>query len=184
MNHGPPGTQGRRPFWRSRGFWLGVPGLLFLLWGWVYSNRRSSDLSYGPWGLQISSCNGHVVVAKLSPQAAISHRVDRWLGIVYSIRSDRPTNKDKGLVWTAGAAVSCSFGPSPTDLTFDQSEVHPERRSWWPPFQLQKSNEPKSGFWLLALPHWGISLGYLIVWSGALAWRRRTDEGVEVGTGG
>lgn len=41
MNHGIHGTHGRkRGWWRSRLFWLGVPGLIFLGWLWVDSHSQ------------------------------------------------------------------------------------------------------------------------------------------------
>ena len=35
-----------RPFYHSRLFWLGVPGLVFLLWGWWDSERHYTELSW------------------------------------------------------------------------------------------------------------------------------------------
>ncbi len=35
-----------RPFYRSRLFWLGLPGLVFLLWGWWDSGAYPSHLSW------------------------------------------------------------------------------------------------------------------------------------------
>ena len=45
MNHGPHGIHGRKRFWRSRLFWLGVPGLVFLLWLWAGSEKSSTYYS-------------------------------------------------------------------------------------------------------------------------------------------
>ncbi len=41
-----------RPFYRSRLFWLDLPGLVFLLWGWWLSLGHVSQASWGwthPW---------------------------------------------------------------------------------------------------------------------------------------
>jgi len=42
--HGIPGSE-RRGWWRSRLLWLGVPGLLFLLWVWANSMSHHSEAS-------------------------------------------------------------------------------------------------------------------------------------------
>ncbi len=39
------------PVFRSRAFWFGVPGLLFLLWAWADSTRIYTGISEkSPWG--------------------------------------------------------------------------------------------------------------------------------------
>ncbi len=43
-----------RPFYRSRLFWLGLPGLVFLLWGWWLSTGHWSGAGFAEpraWGL-------------------------------------------------------------------------------------------------------------------------------------
>ena len=34
-------------FWRSKAFWLGLPGLVFLGWGWWHSMGHYSKLNFG-----------------------------------------------------------------------------------------------------------------------------------------
>jgi hypothetical protein len=36
---------------RSRAFWFGVPGLVFLLWGWWDSMGDRSGVDFGLWGV-------------------------------------------------------------------------------------------------------------------------------------
>ncbi len=36
-----------RPFYRSRLFWLGLPGLEFLLWAWWFSMEHNSQARFG-----------------------------------------------------------------------------------------------------------------------------------------
>jgi hypothetical protein len=38
-----------RPFYRSRLFWLGLPGLVFLLWAWWLSTGHYSGAGFGGW---------------------------------------------------------------------------------------------------------------------------------------
>jgi hypothetical protein len=61
-NHGIHRMHGRKPFWRSRLFWLGLPGLVFLLWLWVATQRQTLnlDLSVVDKPLSISSGVGRV----------------------------------------------------------------------------------------------------------------------------
>ena len=45
-----------RPFYRSRLFWLGLPGLVFLLWGWLNEPSRWSEIrpTLGDYRLRIA----------------------------------------------------------------------------------------------------------------------------------
>jgi hypothetical protein len=38
-----------RPWYRSRLFWLGVPGIVFLVWGWLANVRNDFHISYRAW---------------------------------------------------------------------------------------------------------------------------------------
>ena len=52
-----------RPFYRSRLFWLGLPGLVFLLWGWWLSmGNWSAASSRGSLGWGIAQSKGEVIV--------------------------------------------------------------------------------------------------------------------------
>jgi len=46
MNHGPHGIHGRKKFWKSRLFWLGVPVLVFLVWAWCDSGIHNSGVGF------------------------------------------------------------------------------------------------------------------------------------------
>lgn len=67
---------GRRgkAWWKSTAFWLGVPGLLFLLWSWIALIRRDVGMS---WSTErsvwvVGSCDGSV---------AVLHRSNRSHGL-------------------------------------------------------------------------------------------------------
>ena len=49
-----------RPFYRSRLFWLGVPGLVFFVWLWVDSTRFVTEMvrMQGRWELYVLSYQG------------------------------------------------------------------------------------------------------------------------------
>lgn len=38
-----------RPWYRSRLFWLGVPGLVFLMWGWLANVRNDFHVRHTAW---------------------------------------------------------------------------------------------------------------------------------------
>ncbi len=49
-----------RPFYRSRLFWLGLPGLVFLLWAWWFSMGYFSHVDFSgkyEWGISQSAGN-------------------------------------------------------------------------------------------------------------------------------
>ncbi len=182
---------------------LGLPGFLFLVWAWIYSNFLTSDFEYRPWGFEAGSCEGHLVIARLSPQAAPFYRVDQWVGAVYSTRmpdgvstpyegglpwtkgSDfystrmpeaSPPPGEGGLTWTQGPDFTCFDSGAGEDLSFTQAVVYPARRTWWPPPRFQRSPDPKEPFWLLAFPHWALISGYLLIWAGLWQWAVRRSR--------
>ena len=62
MNHGPHGIHGRKSFWRSRLFWLGVPGFVFLVWLWFVQLERYQcvDLAVGDRPLSVTLGGGSI----------------------------------------------------------------------------------------------------------------------------
>ena len=54
MNHGPHGIHGRKSFWRLKLFWLGVPGLVFLLWLGVSSQQMNVGAAFRGRSLGVS----------------------------------------------------------------------------------------------------------------------------------
>jgi hypothetical protein len=47
---------------RSRAFWFGLPGLVFLLWGWWMSTEHYSGVGFGGHSLGIAQLGGEVFV--------------------------------------------------------------------------------------------------------------------------
>jgi hypothetical protein len=65
-----------RPWYRSRLFWLGVPGLVFLMWGWIASlfAEQGFRLTFNPY------------LHRSAPSATIllsTHCVTFWAGEVH-----------------------------------------------------------------------------------------------------
>ncbi len=50
-----------RPFYRSRLFWLGLPGLVFLLWGWWMSMGYFSGMMVGHGSLFVMQAKASIV---------------------------------------------------------------------------------------------------------------------------
>lgn len=49
-----------RPFYRSRMFWFGLPGLLFLLWAWMDSIRYATSIwCSGKVGIRVTQTSGN-----------------------------------------------------------------------------------------------------------------------------
>lgn len=70
------------PFYRSLLFWLGLPGLVFLLWGWWDSGAHGTDLM---WTRPNQSVEIHVFLGRLELmstrdqiQTGHSPRLSRW----------------------------------------------------------------------------------------------------------
>ena len=49
-----------RPWYRSRLFWLGVPCLLFLFWGWFAKSRVWGEVKVGSYRLAIGNTEGQL----------------------------------------------------------------------------------------------------------------------------
>lgn len=55
-----------RPFYRSRIFWLGLPGLLFLLWGWKGCSESAKGIAWrhNDFAAFASTFSGEISVGK------------------------------------------------------------------------------------------------------------------------
>ena len=134
-----------RPWYRSRLFWLGIPGLVFLLWAWRDSSTRNSELFW----------SGRMKV----------HGVSQYLGSINLFHLLAP--------WDTGPkrfdvrrmeypkVVDESY-PQVASFTFPQAIVVYKR----PP-----ANFSERG---IRVSHWLIALGYVLVWCLAVGlWQRR-----------
>ncbi len=81
-----------RPFYRSRLFWLGLPGLVFLLWGWEISIEYYSHIHFGgshhwvigqSWGVvfAMSDPSGWPDWRNIDSEHAKISGVDDFLGV-------------------------------------------------------------------------------------------------------
>ena len=133
---------------RSRAFWLGVPGLVFLLWAWGDSAKSEfkGHVSKGPWFVHLTQGAGYLQLqitrgGLASPWNSSAQRDPRvsggewWPGLFYRPQwryHERP----------AGWSGSIHFSyPSVTNT--------------------------------LILPHWFLLSLYALPWCGLVLWRWR-----------
>ena len=146
-----------RPWHRSRLFWLGIPGLLFLLWAWRSSNLTCHQLTLGSW--QLTSTQGKALA--WSMQADIGH--DLWL--------DYHTAE----VFTEWIAPN---SPPRAPIIVPMAAAYPippDQQCWFPAAKWQAVDLNAGTYHrLLVLPYWLLAGGYAVGWTGVMvAWQRR-----------
>jgi len=149
-----------RPFYRSRLFWLGPPGLLFLLWAWWKSNVERFE-AVTPSSGRVWSSQG-----KLFWHDAYAAPGDWVIAVDYreGILSVRPQEE---------FVTNCWFG-SPLGVIRRTTVMNAERR-WFPPVRWEvKQLNASSSYRLISLPYWLLTGSYAGLWLGGLsAWQRR-----------
>jgi hypothetical protein len=97
MNHGIHGTHGRRSWWRSRLFWVGVPGLVFLVWVWWIFPRRALDIDAGRMVFEVRAFPEALEFTMIEA----SWRPPEWEAEVFPIgEEDRVDREDPLLRWS------------------------------------------------------------------------------------
>lgn len=161
-----------RPYYASRLFWLGIPGLLFLLWAWWHSNffHRALFLSETS---HLSTTQGKVLW--FSGQSDIEHdfHLDFQTGEVevYTV-----------VVGPTMLRTICSFNA----LTIDTTKVPAEDQAWFPPPRWQAREVNRDTYYrLLSVPYWLFSASYAAVWLGGVgAWQWRKLRIIDCQSGG
>ena len=152
-----------RPWFRSRFFWLGIPGLLFLFWAWVDSENHIVLLRH----------------ANLTSETALLH----WAGGV-SISRIGPLATDDVITFSLQGrmfqSVEYSYFPRPVvpKWYYDRKIVaaslngNPDaspRPDFWSVPTLSGGTS-----WAFLLPYWLNILCYLGIWiTGTVLWQRR-----------
>ena len=133
---------------RSRAFWFGVPGLVFLFWAWGDSSRWESkgSVSAGRWYCHLTQGQGYL-------QLQVS-RGDPPVPVTFSgERSARISGREIWLEWR--------YRPQ-----WRHHELEPgQQGSFYVSHGLVSDT--------LILPHWFLLLIYLIPWGGVMFWRLR-----------
>jgi len=126
-----------RPFYRSRLFWLGLPGLFFLLSGWFLFPRTSTEIGWG-WPDQqiwVGDRSGELVIASVQdPSSGLS------IGFLADGRSHRP----------------------PSEVRYFPRAFRREKL-WFAPMLLRTVS---FGYWLLLLGYLAVWLPVLAIWQG------------------
>ncbi|MEK7949788.1 hypothetical protein [Luteolibacter soli] len=137
---------------RSRAFWFGMPGLVFLLWAWVDSGKYDSTLiaAKGQRFVSVSQQFGYLQIQdslydKLLPTGVTRTRTPR-------------------------ADPSPSWLPMPAENARIPRFRHDELRPGW--IGVRYNTERMSSDFL-TLPHWFLLSLYLLPWAAVVAWRWR-----------
>jgi hypothetical protein len=155
-----------RHWYRSLLFWLGIPGLLFLVWAWWQSNHLWVDTFLGPgW---IWSGQGELLWQD-------STLLSSWVVNV-------PESGFTVLASSEGSSEK--FGTLKVDMTAPTrfeiftGPVDPAERRWFPPPQWQADKAHyDQHFRLFSVPYWLITGAYAAVWLGMVAvWQRRKSR--------
>lgn len=159
------------PIHRSRLFWLGLPGLLFLLWGWWDSWQHYSEIAW---------------VRPKSVVMAFDHR--GYVGFAVTKEAPAPVfggakfqvqREDHAPFWR-DLGVSGFFGPEAKDL-HEEARIHflpgLYHRRWSQPY-LSSPSATGSCDWLpyreLGADWWLLVVAYAFTWLLAMfGWRRR-----------
>jgi hypothetical protein len=149
-----------RPWYRSRLFWLGLPGLLFLLWAWVNSNfvRRTLFLPAST----LNSTQGKLLWWRSASDGTHDVLLDLRTSEV-TVATIEPGDLFFG---------RCVF---PTLGDVDSEPVEPVDRSWFPAPRWQFVDLTAATCYRLAvLPYWLLTAGYAALLTfGIHRWQRR-----------
>ncbi len=133
---------------RSRVFWFGVPGLVFLLWGWADSAKSEfkGHVTAGTWFVHLTQGAGYLQLqftrgGLASPWSSSAQRVPRVSG--------------------GGGWPGWSYVP--------QWRHHETPVGWIGSFY----NSYPSVSNTLILPHWFLLALYAVPWCGLILWRWR-----------
>ncbi|QJE94307.1 hypothetical protein [Luteolibacter luteus] len=127
-----------RPF-RSLTFWLGVPGLLFLLWAWADSMRYLSAASYDA---EFRLADGDT-----------------------SIRNRSISNQGGDVSLTWSWPDSSGYKLLSRKFHSKQRKIY-ETKDWLPlPAYLVIRNYPGTIYYNLSIPHWFLLLCYGFAWT-------------------
>ncbi len=139
----------QRPFYRSRLFWLGLPGLVFLLWGWLAVPLSTTGVGWSKGRYDIVICDVSRVVRISFGEIFISRSAENLpeTGLTFSQNSN----------W---------------ELPEAQSRVFPAA------YDREVFEEPDYFYYdCFYLAYWWLILFYLLLWAAvALVWQRRKSR--------
>jgi hypothetical protein len=153
-----------RQWYRSMLFWLGVPGLLFLLWVWRQSNLHCVEIYWGPCWF----CSGQGdLLWHDSP-------------LPLDLAMKEPGKRGWERIESSGGSeffgtLTYEVTPPPARGDVTTRPIDPGESCWFPPPRWQMRQDPNGqDFRLRSIHYWLLTGGYAGVWLGGLAgWQRR-----------
>lgn len=140
-----------RLFYRYRLFWLGLPGLLFLLWTWNHSMNEWFWAEYRKIG--VASIGGTVLL-QMTDDPFSSGEL-KW----HQMPLGEPETRD-----TNPSGISTFYRPIPGGVFMISCKI-----AWFAPAFQCEGDERGLNF-----AHWFLILVYLVIWLGVLTcWQRR-----------
>jgi hypothetical protein len=146
-----------RPWYRSRLFWLGLPGLLFLCWAWNRSNSTRAITHLGPSSGWAGSGHGNFLWFRVRTKG------DELIGL--DLRNGQASEEQYFNSSSPKYAV-----PRGSTVTSPVSPAPP----WFPEPRWQAARLAAGTSLYASLPYWLLIVGYATLWLGGLAfWQRR-----------
>jgi hypothetical protein len=151
-----------RPWYRSRLFWLGLPGLLFLCWAWNHSNSTRVMTHLGPSSGWAGSGHGNFLWFRVRTQG------DELIGL--DLRNGQASEEPGGPEYFNSSSAKFAVSRFHTTVTSPLSPAPP-----WFPVPHGRAERLAAGTSLfVSLPYWLLIAGYAALWLGGLAcWQRR-----------
>ncbi|MCW1921957.1 hypothetical protein OKA05_05295 [Luteolibacter arcticus] len=158
-----------RPWYRSRLFWLGVPGFFFFLWAWGKANTTKVVTYLGPGCGWAASGYGKFL------WFAVETTGDELVAL--DLREGEASEVSDELEYYNSSFPSFAVPRFHTSVSSHPSPAPP----WFPPPRWQAERlDNGSSYWFLSLPYWLLIAGYTGIWLVGLGgWQRRKAHLVE-----
>jgi len=146
---------------RSLTFWLGLPGLLFLLWAWADSFDWRSGISIaGKSGLGGLASDGSSISFHWSHLAPVP----------------------SGVVPPVGEYEPPELPPTTSMDFYHESSTRGQRPLLWAQFERSSGTAGAVASRMISVPYWIVTLAYIGLWGAVVAWRwQRSRRKPQVG---
>lgn len=144
-----------RPWYRSVLFWLGIPGLLFLLWAWRSSNLTGHQLTLGSW--ELTSTQGKALAWSMRSDLQYDFWLDYRTAEVFT-------------EWIAPNSPPRAGRIVPLVAAYP---IPPGQQCWFPAARWQaKEINRDARYRLVSLPYWLLAGIYVGLWLGGVVWNQ------------
>jgi len=155
-----------RPWYRSRLFWLGVPGLLFLVWAWGDSMRQEASVTrLAPARTVVVSSIGGLLKCEVYQDDEGSGEFNEVFTNQMNIRGYERNMEDPG---NGGDEDVVRYVSPKSGAGF--ALTHPIQ--WFqPPVTFgQTRTDWVVSPWSFRLAYWFVVLGYISIWCFSIVW--------------